>query len=111
MGYSLTIYWNCINFLSDSTKGNNQKEAAVSEKILIYGKDSWPYTTAARAACTKESREVEYYDVRFDAEKMKDMLKYSDGARRVPVIVDQGKVTIGFNGKTWGVWVFGWELN
>jgi arsenate reductase-like glutaredoxin family protein len=43
---------------------------------------------------------VEYYDVRFDAEKMKDMLKYSDGARRVPVIVDQGKVTIGFNGKT-----------
>jgi hypothetical protein len=31
------------------------------------------------------------------------MLKYSDGRRRVPVIVDQGKVTIGFKGKTWGV--------
>jgi ribosomal protein S4E len=43
---------------------------------------------------------VEYYDVRFDADKMKDMLKYSDGAREVPVIVDQDKVTIGFNGKT-----------
>jgi hypothetical protein len=43
---------------------------------------------------------VEYHDVRFDGGKMKDMLRYSDGARRVPVIVDQGKVTIGFNGKT-----------
>jgi hypothetical protein len=28
------------------------------------------------------------------------MLKHSDGARRVPVIVDQGEVTIGFGGKT-----------
>ncbi len=43
---------------------------------------------------------MEYYDVRFDADKMKDMLKYSDGARLVPVIVDRGKVTIGFNGET-----------
>jgi len=43
---------------------------------------------------------VEYYDVRFDAGKMNAMLKYSDGVRKVPVIVDRGKVTIGFNGKT-----------
>ena len=77
----------------------------MSEKILIYGKDTWPYTTATREACDKkEGREVEYYDVRFDADKMKDMLKYSDNARRVPVIVDRDKVTIGFNGQTWGVW-------
>jgi hypothetical protein len=31
------------------------------------------------------------------------MLKYSEGVRKVPVIVDQGNVTIGFNGGTWGV--------
>jgi hypothetical protein len=31
------------------------------------------------------------------------MLEYSDGIRKVPVIVDQGNVTIGFNGGTWGV--------
>jgi glutaredoxin 3 len=43
---------------------------------------------------------VEYYDVRNDADKLDKMLKYSDGRRRVPVIVDQGKVTIGFKGKT-----------
>jgi hypothetical protein len=31
---------------------------------------------------------------------MKTMLKYSDGIRKVPVIVEQGNVTIGFKGKT-----------
>jgi hypothetical protein len=31
---------------------------------------------------------------------MKDMLEYSDGMRKVPVIVDQDKVTIGFDGGT-----------
>jgi hypothetical protein len=31
------------------------------------------------------------------------MLKYSDGVRKVPVIVDRDKVTIGFDGGTWGV--------
>ena len=95
-------------FLSVANKHHNKEEATVSQKTLIYGKDTWPYTTQAREACAKEGREVEYYDVRFDADKMKDMLKYSDGARKVPVIVDQDKVTIGFNGKTWGVWIFGW---
>jgi hypothetical protein len=31
---------------------------------------------------------------------MKIMLKYSDGIRKVPVIVDKDDVTIGFNGGT-----------
>jgi arsenate reductase-like glutaredoxin family protein len=31
---------------------------------------------------------------------MKAMLEYSDGIRKVPVIVDQNNVTIGFNGGT-----------
>ena len=43
---------------------------------------------------------MEYYDVRYDDDKMEEMLKYSDGKRRVPIIVDQGEVTIGFDGKT-----------
>jgi hypothetical protein len=43
---------------------------------------------------------VEYYDVVRDADNLDRMLKYSDGRRRVPVIVDQGKVIIGFKGKT-----------
>ena len=38
--------------------------------------------------------------VKADAKKMKTMLEYSDGIRKVPVIVEQGNVTIGFNGGT-----------
>ena len=73
------------------------------DKVVIYGKDTWPHTRDAREAIKKSGREVEYYDVRYDAEKMNAMLKYSEGVRKVPVIVDQGKVTVGFKGKTWGV--------
>ena len=75
----------------------------MADNILIYGKDTWPYTNAAREAFNKKGKEVEYYDVRQDADKLKDMLKYTDGIRKVPVIVDRDKVTIGFNGGTWGV--------
>ncbi len=75
----------------------------MADKILIYGKDAWPYTKAAREAFKKQGEKVEYHDVRQDADKLKDMLEYSDGKRKVPVIVDQDKVTIGFNGGTWGV--------
>jgi hypothetical protein len=31
------------------------------------------------------------------------MLEYSDGIRKVPVIVEQDNVIIGFNGGTWRV--------
>ena len=48
----------------------------------------------------KEGREVEYFDVLSDADKLNTMLKYSDGRRKVPVIVDHGKVAIGFNGRS-----------
>ena len=75
----------------------------MADKVVIYGKDTWPYTNAAREAHEKEGRKVEYFDVRFDAEKMNTMLKHSNGVRKVPVVVNQGKVTIGFKGKTWGV--------
>ncbi len=32
-------------------------------EVLIFGKDAWPYTRAARAAFAKEGRQVEYYNV------------------------------------------------
>ncbi len=73
------------------------------DKILIYGKDTWPYTTEAREAIDKKGLKFEYFDVRYDPDKMKEMLKYSAGVRKVPVIVDHGKVTIGHKGNTWGV--------
>jgi len=41
---------------------------------------------------------VAYFDVKKDAKKMEEMLKHSGGSRQVPVVVDNGKVSIGFNG-------------
>jgi hypothetical protein len=42
--------------------------------------------------------EVEYFDVRNDAEAMKRFLELSGGGRRVPLIVEGGRVTVGFGG-------------
>ena len=77
----------------------------MAEKILIFGKDTWPFTTAAREAYMKTGKDFDYISVISDSRKLESMLKYSDGVRKIPVIVDQGKVTIGFDGKTWGVWL------
>ena len=75
----------------------------MADTVLIFGKNTWPYTTAAREAFVKKGKEVEYFDVLSNADKLNTMLKYSDGTRKVPVIVEQGNVTIGFNGRSWGV--------
>jgi glutaredoxin len=42
---------------------------------------------------------VEYVNVVTDAQSLDVMLKYSNGKRKVPVIVEKGKVIIGFNGR------------
>ena len=76
----------------------------MENKVIIFGKNTWPYTTAAREAYTKKQKKVEYVNVIDDAKLMDAMLKYSKGSRKVPVIVEQETVTIGFNGKSWGVW-------
>jgi glutaredoxin len=39
-----------------------------------------------------------YYDVKADKTKMDEMLQYSKGERRVPVIVEGDKVTVGYGG-------------
>ena len=66
--------------------------------VLIYGKDNCPYTTAAREDHAKRKVAFEYINVLADPAKLKEMLKHTKGARKVPVIVDGGKVTVGFNG-------------
>ena len=73
------------------------------EKVLIFGKDTWPYTNQAREAFSKKGKTIAYFNVISNPDSLKDMLKHSDGTRKVPVIVEQGKVTVGFNGGTWGV--------
>lgn len=74
----------------------------MSDKIIIFGKDTWPYTQAAREDYAKRKANFEYYRVDRDKEKLAEMLKYSGGKREVPVIVEGGKVILGYGG-TWGV--------
>lgn len=66
--------------------------------VLIFGKDSCPYTRAAREDYEKRGLDVEYVNVRKDPDGMQRMLRYSRGRRDVPVIVEDERVTIGFGG-------------
>ena len=75
----------------------------MSEKVMIFGKNTWPFTVEAREAYAKEGRTIDYINVQENPDNLEEMLKYSDGKRKVPVIVDKDEVTIGFKGRTWGV--------
>jgi len=69
----------------------------VENKVIIYGKDGWEYTAEARKAF---GNEAVYRDVRKSGSDLGEMLKLSGGARKVPVILEEGKVRIGYGG-TW----------
>ena len=67
--------------------------------VLIFGKDGCPYTQRARDDYAARKVQAQYINVKKDPDGLGRMLTYSNGARRVPVIVaDDGKVTIGFGG-------------
>ena len=65
--------------------------------VIIYGKDSCPYTADARDHYGTRG-EMKYINVKKDADALRRMLELTGGQRRVPVIVEDGKVTIGFGG-------------
>jgi glutaredoxin 3 len=66
--------------------------------VLIFGKDSCPYTQAAVDDYKRRGVEMKYVNVKKSAADLERMLVYSKGQRRVPVIVEGEKVTIGFGG-------------
>jgi glutaredoxin 3 len=70
----------------------------MSDRVLIFGTDSCPYTTAAREDYAKRNVPFEYKNVKEDSSALDEMLRHSDGKREQPVIVEGGKVTIGFGG-------------
>lgn len=65
--------------------------------VVIYGKDSCPYTLAAREDFARQGP-VTYVNVTRDPAGLARMLEVSGGQRRVPVIVEGGRVTIGHGG-------------
>jgi len=67
----------------------------LTEEIVIYGRAGCPFTDKAISAYGKRAK---YFDVQSDSQKLQEMLKLSDGVRKVPVIVEGGNVTIGYGG-------------
>ncbi len=49
-------------------------------------------------AYAKRGAQVEYHDVKKDADAMRRFLQLSGGDRRVPLIEEDGRVTVGFDG-------------
>jgi glutaredoxin len=66
--------------------------------VLIFGKDGCPYTQAARDHYAAENIPFEYHNVKKSADGLERMLVYSMGVRKVPVIVEGEKVTVGYGG-------------
>jgi len=70
----------------------------MAKSVRIFGKDTWPYTTSAREAYEDKGYEVQYHNVLKDKSLLDEMLKFSKGGRAVPVIVEGGKVSVGYGG-------------
>jgi glutaredoxin 3 len=68
--------------------------------VLIFGKDSCPYTMAARDDYTARGVAFEYVNVKKNPAQLAEMLQHSGARRVVPVIVDGDVVIIGFAGGT-----------
>ena len=67
--------------------------------VLIFGKDTCPYTQAALDHYKRRGVLFEYHNVKKTAAELDRMLKLNGARRRVPTIVDDdGSVTVGFGG-------------
>jgi glutaredoxin 3 len=63
-------------------------------KVIIYGRDTCPFCVQAREAYGDRAL---YVDIEKHPERLPEMLVYSKGDERVPVIVEGQKILIGFN--------------
>jgi glutaredoxin len=68
------------------------------DEVLIYGKDSCPYTAAAVEDYQSRKVPYRYINVKKDRAELERMLALTGGRRQVPVIVEGSHVTIGFGG-------------
>ena len=68
------------------------------DEVVIYGKDACPYTQAAIEDCQERAVPFRYVNVKKDKAELERMLALTHGRRHVPVIVEGGRITIGFGG-------------
>ena len=66
--------------------------------VIIFGKDSCPYTQAARDHYGADGVPFKYVNVKKNPSDLEWMLTFTKGRREVPVIVEGDKVTVGFGG-------------
>lgn len=66
--------------------------------VIIFTKTGCPYCAAAKSHYKNSSIPFEERNVHLNKGWLDELLKYSGGQRKVPVIVDHGKVQVGFNG-------------
>jgi len=67
--------------------------------VVIFGKDTCPYTQAAREDYARRGVAFDYVNVKKNPAGLDRMLEHSLGRRAVPVIVEEdGSVVIGFGG-------------
>jgi len=66
--------------------------------VKIFVKPGCPYCEAAREYYTQQRVAFEEIDVIGNPEAQKELLKLSKGKRMVPVIVDKGRVKVGWDG-------------
>ena len=67
-------------------------------EVVIYTKPGCPYCAGAKAGFEKRGIAFREVSVPGNASALEEMLKLNGGQRRVPTIVEDGKVTVGFEG-------------
>ncbi len=68
------------------------------DKVTIFGHDHCDYTTSARRDYSDRNIPFEYINVLEDEDGLRRMMELNDGSREIPVIVEDGQVTVGFGG-------------
>lgn len=61
-------------------------------KVIIYGKSTCPHTKRALAA----HPDAEFRDIKANPAYLEEMLEYSCGKERIPVVVTDGEAEVGF---------------
>jgi glutaredoxin len=67
-------------------------------KVVLYTKPGCPHCAGAKDDLTRQGIPYTEYDVKGDKARLEEMMSLNGGRRHVPTIVQDGKVTIGFNG-------------
>ena len=67
-------------------------------QVTIYTKPGCPYCAAAKADYEKRGVTFTEIDVPSTAGALQELMRLTNGQRRVPVIVEDDKVTIGWQG-------------